>query len=38
MIDRISPCEQIPCDIVAGAGNSSHSPVTPTPEEKITRS
>lgn len=28
--------EKIPCDIIAGAGNSIHSPIaSPAPEEKI---
>ena len=38
MINRENPSEKIPCDIVAGAGKNSHSPITPaTPEEKTVR-
>ena len=38
MISRTSPCEKIPCDIVAGADKTSHSPVSPTaPEDRIVR-
>ena len=36
MISRENQSEKIPCDIIAGTGKISHSPVaSPTPEEKI---
>lgn len=39
MISRAKPCESIPCDIIAGAGKTSHSPVTPpAPEDKAVQS
>ena len=32
------PTEKIPCDIIAGTGKLSHSPVAPSaPEDKIIR-
>ena len=34
MISREKPSEKIPCDIIAGAGKASHSPITPMPEGK----
>ena len=39
MISREKPSEKLPCDIIAGAGKASHSPITPpTPEEKTVQS
>ena len=35
MISRENPSEKIPCDIAAGTGKNSHSPIpTAAPEEK----
>lgn len=38
MISRENPSEKIHCDIIAGAGKTSHSPLSPAaPEEKNVR-
>lgn len=35
--EELYPSEKIPCDITAGAGKTSHSPIAPpTPEDKCT--
>lgn len=38
MINRTAPNEKIPCDIIAGADKTAHSPVSsPAPEDRIIR-